>query len=148
MKALEKLLLGHHKLLSWWQKSTFHTTNCGVDDKNSPLTPKNVVQRWLLGGTTCKKSPMTPLFVVSKVKFCHQYHNLWCQRRIFATDTTIYFSSARGFAKQKVIWKTFYQIKFFIVLWVIFSLCLPFLVAWLSKSKKIFRETWTEHQII
>ena len=32
---------------------------------------------------------MTPHFVVSKVNFCPQHHNLWCWRWIFAIDTTI-----------------------------------------------------------
>ena len=80
-------------------KITCDTTNCGVNGKNSPSTPHNVVSKvnfckgcllkFTFDTTFCGVEgeflPSTPQFVEAKVNFCHRHHNLWCSSRNVST---------------------------------------------------------------
>ena len=115
MVLMAKIHLRLHKLWCWWQKFTFDTTNCGVDGKNSPSRPQNVVskvdfrrhplQKSTLDTTLCGVEgeflPSTPQFVMSQVIFCHRHHNLWCPRRNFSSVPNI-----STVAEIVGVWKT------------------------------------------
>ena len=105
-------------LLNYWGHLKIfysNTTNCGVNGKNSPSTPQNVVskvnfrrhplQKFTFDTTFCgvegEYLPLTPQFLVAKVNFCHRHHNLWCLSTIFSSAPNILIG-----AKILGVWKT------------------------------------------
>ena len=91
--SMAKIHLRHHKLWCWMQKFAFNTIKCCVEGEFLERMPPKTHF-----GVDGKNSPMTPKNVVSKVNILLWHHNLWCTRWIFAIDTRI--CGVRGGSQQ------------------------------------------------
>ena len=103
--------------------------NCGVNGKNSSLTPQNVVSKvnfckgcllkFTFDTTFCGVEgeflPLTPQFVVSKVNFSHQHFIFWCPSKKFSSAPNISLIGAKTVMVwgKKGIWKTLWIMEFF-----------------------------------